>query len=361
MKHARLHLISALVCLARVARADLPMLMRELPSNTFSMGARVCSGAPYESDELPVHAVMLGHYLMGEAEVTIAQFCEMLNQRPTWFYVAPATDDGTSNACYAVVRFNGAGSEPVAWLTVQAQVLSNNAGVWQPALASRSNHPIVNVTWFGAVLFCNYLSARDGFIPLYSTSDWSCDWYSAAMTNAGYHLPTESQWEYAAGGAATGEAFPWGHFMDFSQCNATGSTTLALWPATLPVRSFASNAFGLYDMIGNVREWCNDWYDPAYYAASPVLFPKGPAAPVRGATNTVTRGGGWYYAPRYISATARAAWAPATGALDLGLRTSRFASSVPEPGVLAVGALACLGIGTRARPAACRRRRACAR
>jgi formylglycine-generating enzyme len=270
----------------------------------------------------------------------------------------PATDDGTSNRCYGVVRFTGTRMEPLAWLTVVGPVITNVAGVWQPALAARSNHPIVNVTWYGAALFCNFLSEADNLLPLYRTNDWSCNWVMANETNAGYHLPTEAQWECAARGGRSADAYPWGRFMDFSRCNVYASgdsyetNNTALWPATTPVRAYAPNGFGLYDMIGNAREWCQDWYDATYYARSPAIGPTGPDTPaswLEGGSNKVTRGGAWAYSPHYVSAAARNYQYPATGAGDLGFRVSRYANTIPEP--CAAALLSLMLLATRARRA----------
>jgi len=338
--------VAVLLCITAL---NAPAALRPIASNIFLMGARECSGAPFEADEQPVHDVMLGDFLVDDAEVTISQFCMMLNQRPEWFQQAAATEDGSSNACYGVVRFAGVGTPPVAWLTRIAQVITNNAGVWQPAVSARSTHPMVNVTWHGAALYCNYLSERDGFVPLYHTTNWSCNWVGAGDTNSGYHLPTEAQWERAAS-AGSVEAYPWGRFLDYSRANlyasgdAAESDDVAKWPATMPVRSYVSNAFGLYDMIGNVREWCNDWYQPGYYATLPFICPKGPDDPspqFAGGTNRVIRGGGWAYEPEPVSVSSRAGASPVTGAMDLGFRVSRYANALPEPGGIVSVLLLC--------------------
>ncbi len=325
-----------------------------ITSNTFIMGARCLSGAAFESDEQPAHPVMLGNYLIADAEVTMTEFCMMLNQRPAWIQNAAATDDGTANACYGVIQHTQAPHVPLVWLTTMTPVITNHAGVWQPCAAARSNHPMVHVTWYGAALYCNYLSERDGLAPMYDTADWSCRWSSAADANAGYHLPTEAQWEYAISGAAS-EAYPWGPFLLYERANVYGSNgaadDVAAWPATMPVRSYTSNAFGLYDGIGNVREWCHDWYQHDYYSTRPGLCPKGPDGPsaqYAGGTNRVVRGGGWAYQPEPVSVSSRAGAEPATGAMDLGFRVSRYALPIPEP--CAWACVAAVGAFARRRP-----------
>jgi len=134
-----------------------------------------------------------------------------------------------------------------------------------------ANHPVQNITWYEAVRWCNARSAADGLTPCYNTGSWSCD-----FTANGYRLPTDVEWEYAARGGNSGLRFPWGNLIDHSNANYysaqadsydvseeegyhPGYSTGAL-PYTSPVGSFSPNGYGLYDMAGNVWEWCWDSY-----------------------------------------------------------------------------------------------------
>lgn len=132
-----------------------------------------------------------------------------------------------------------------------------------------SSHPVHTVDWFDCVKWCNARSKKEGKTPCYNLSDWSCN-FSAN----GYRLPTNTEWEYAARGGLSNKRFPWGDTITHSQANyysfssssydvspkqgchptyATGG-----YPYTSPAGAFASNGYGLYDMVGNVWEWCND-------------------------------------------------------------------------------------------------------
>lgn len=117
------------------------------------------------------------------------------------------------------------------------------------------DHPVVGVSWDDAAEYARWVGKR---------------------------LPTEAEWEVAARGGLQGKPFPSGDDVDRKEANFSGR-------APLRVASLLANGYGLYDMAGNVREWVADYYDPHYYASSPVDNPKGPPEGKLG----VVRGGGW--------------------------------------------------------------------
>ena len=160
----------------------------------------------------------------------------------------------------------------------------NNAG-----FAKGSNHPVTTISWYDAVKWCNARSEKEGLTPCYKAggrvfrsgrSDPDCNWSAG-----GYRLPTEAEWEKAARGGLSGKLFPSGDTIQHTMANywalkdcgvddspvsgyhptyATGNT-----PYTSPVGSFAPNGYGLYDMAGNVEEWCWDRCDDKIYHTSP--------------------------------------------------------------------------------------------
>lgn len=148
-----------------------------------------------------------------------------------------------------------------------------------PSRRKGPENPVERVRWTDALKFCNARSKAEGLTPCYDLETWACD-FSAD----GYRLPTEAEWEYACragsegdysfdGGAEQLDAYAW------FKGNARRKHQ--------PVGQKSPNAFGLYDMAGNVREWCNDWYALDYYATSPTADPTGPES----GEKAVLRGG----------------------------------------------------------------------
>jgi formylglycine-generating enzyme required for sulfatase activity len=157
--------------------------------------------------------------------------------------------------------------------------------------------PVERVRWRDAKQYCNERSLLEGLKPCYNekTLEWDCD-YSAN----GYRLPTEAEWEYAARAGTDG---PY-DFGDPQKLREYGWFADNAEERTHPVGQKKPNLWELYDMYGNVSEWCEDVYSPTYYAASPAVDPRGPASPGKD-VKRVMRGGSWKASADMCRATFR--------------------------------------------------------
>jgi formylglycine-generating enzyme required for sulfatase activity len=177
--------------------------------------------------------------------------------------------------------------------------------------ATNQNQPVISLSWDDAVTWCNARSQLAGLTPVY----YADAGFTQVFTNRnavnpyvnwvanGYRLPTEAEWEKAARGGLNGQRFPWGNTISESQANYFGDTAFSfdlgpngfnavfntgVYPLTSPVGYFAANGYGLYDMAGNLQEWCWDWYGKPYGQPN-TTNPTGP----EGGFYRVLRGGDW--------------------------------------------------------------------
>ncbi len=170
---------------------------------------------------------------------------------------------------------------------------------------------MVDVSWHDAVEFCRWLSGLEG---------------------QSYRLPTEAEWEHACrAGSVTRFSCGNDEHSLLKTANARvfdteDGTRIRGHDCTLPVGSLAANAFGLYDMHGNVWQWCADWYDPGYYARAERDDPQGPSAGVQGPSGEVERvirGGSFFDHSGFARSARRSARPPHTGEFKIGFRVAR--------------------------------------
>ncbi len=199
------------------------------------------------------------------------------------------------------------------WQSVYVWATSAGYGFVNNGAGKGPNHPAQTMDWYDAVKWCNARSQQAGLTPVYYTDAGLTQVYTNGeisslyvnWTTNGYRLPTEAEWEKAARGGLSGKRFPLGNTISESQANYYGDTTLGYdlgpnsWnstfftggqPYTSPVGYFPPNGYGLFDMAGNVCQWCWDWYGTTYAGGTD---PHGPAS----GSNRALRGGYWgYYA-----------------------------------------------------------------
>ncbi|OQB83209.1 MAG: Serine/threonine-protein kinase pkn1 [Planctomycetes bacterium ADurb.Bin126] len=275
--------------------------MVRIPGGAFEMGDAKNEGM---DNERPVHAVAVRAFLMDKHEVT----------RSLWDQVAK-------------------------WAASRGYEFNDEIA------GKASDHPIHSVDWHSAVKWCNARSEKEGLTPCYTlegkvfrsgrADDLKCNWSAD-----GYRLPTEAEWEFAARGGLKGARFPSGdriaHAVANYRCVARSGKPRYAYddgptggchpvyakgdePFTSPAGAFAPNGYGLYDMAGNVWEWCWDWRGGDYYEHSPKADPRG----AEEGRNRALRGGSWKADTDQARLSYRQSSSPKSADRSIGFRCVR--------------------------------------
>jgi len=251
----------------------------QIPAGTFIIGSPD-DEVNHNENEIQ-HKVVLSAFKMSKYEITNSQFAAFLND---WKIGADGLYEAGSYPEQKLI-FPSSGDFDWGLHYVKRQWVT---------VTGYENHPVINVTWYGAAEFAKY---------------------------AGGRLPTGAEWEYACR-AYTTTSFNTGTCLSDAQANydwsspySTCTNTKNLYPGkTQPVGSYTPNAFGLYDMHGNVWEWCSDWYGP--YSTADQTNPTGPNEGM----GRIIRGGGWANRAQYCRSAIRYRSYPDDGNYFLGFR-----------------------------------------
>lgn len=256
----------------------------QVPGGSFIMGDTRGGLTYYEQ---PIHTVVLNPFYLSKYPVTQAEYTAVMGSHPAFSY--------------------GAGD----------------------------SYPVYGLRWYSALQYCNLRSINEGLSPVYTISgstnpaDWGavptdyntvynapwdaviCNW-----TANGYRLPTEAEWEYASRGAANN---PDHLYSGSDDLNAVGWYLSNSGNSSHPVGSKSPNALGIYDMSGNLYEWCWDWWGQYYYSSSPSDNPKGPLSGLARAK----RGGYWGADVNFCRVARRSSFDPYRTAHYIGFRVCR--------------------------------------
>jgi formylglycine-generating enzyme required for sulfatase activity len=224
------------------------------------------------------------------------------------------------------------------WLMVYNWAIAHGYTFDYAGSGKASTHPVQTVDWYDCVKWCNARSEMEGKTPAYYTDAGLGVRYRAGQVapyvswSSGYRLPTEAEWEKAARGGASGQRFPWGNTISWGQANYNANPSSyaydvnptsgydatfndGVYPYTSPVGYFAANGYGLYDMAGNVWQWCWDWYGS--YSSGSQTDPRGPAT----GSYRLFRGGGWSGNAFLCRTAYRGGDFPTSGYGDVGFRS----------------------------------------
>ncbi len=306
-----------------------PAGMVWIPAGTFQMGA---DNGQARKDEYPKHTVSVDGFWMDTHEVTNAQFAEFVKatgyittaeRKPDWEEIKKQLPPGTPKPAEEVLVASSlvftAPAQPVLLQDVSQWWRWVAGASWRhpegpgSSIRGKEHHPVVHVSWDDAVAYAKWAEKR---------------------------LPTEAEWEWAARGGVQSAVYPWGN-EHIEKGTPKANTWQGRFPdqntvtdgfySTAPVKSFVANGYGLYDMAGNVWEWCSDYYRADYYqtihTAAGVKNPTGPTQSYDPQEPTVPkrvqRGGSFLCHDSYCSSyrnSARMKSSPDTGLSHTGFR-----------------------------------------
>ncbi len=305
--------------------------MVRIPAGQFNMGSLELANTK------PIHKVFLSRdVFMSKYEISNEIFCVVMN--------------------YLIDKGEVMADEKALWYVKTKQFilsLVNNPPLYYQfgleykkpyikPIVGREKHPVVGITWYGSLAFCNGLSQIEKYTQVYSENVFleQCNW-----NNDGYRLPTEAEWEYSARGGDKRKNYPWGDYIDGHYANyfSSGDPFEKNWPEPWSnggptsfigyyngethgdfITKSNESPFGVFDMAGNVAEWCWDILGDDYSLIKSTINPNGQSKTMTYEPR-VYRGGSWLNNQNDLRIYRREGLSPLSSAYDVGFRIVRIA------------------------------------
>lgn len=365
-----------------VSTNPVPIALARIPSGSFTMGNSftnlAAQGIEGYATELPLHEVEVSEFFIGRFEITNEEMARALQ----WAYEQGRVAVTNVGGLVCAVNTEGTNSQRLLYLSMATSQIVFTNDVFA-VMEGKTNFPCFYVTWYGALAYCNYLSAMEGLPPAVDFNSWAVN-----IASTGYRLPAEAEWEKACRGGAAGTHFPWPndssqgtnfylYSVDPRKANQIdyryrvtidgtnylylnqpkhpwsgepvkttpvgyydGAQVVTNWTTNVVYRgddygqtNDMGNGYGLYDMGGNVYEWCLDYMVTNWYSKPESTMPDAVATNESLSFHSyrVFRGGGWThyfpeaynYDPSALRCSFRASY-PATEPENyLGFRVAR--------------------------------------
>jgi len=261
---------------------------------SFMMGNNLADGKTNgDLDEKPAHKVTLNSFYICEHELTVKEYREYV-EAVKKSMPNPPNEEWMNSHIDTKKYYVSSGKKWWGWNDLD---------------------PIHNVTWYEAVDYCNWLSKKEGLQQAYYKNEddgWDLD-----LTKNGYRLPTEAEWEFAARGGNKSKGFKYSGSNNIKEVAWFDDNTGLSGPQTIKTKK--PNELGIYDMSGNVWEWCSDYYKASYYSSCPENNPMFSVA----MGYRITRGGSWHYQGEFTTVTSRDGPKPAFSNYNFGFRLVR--------------------------------------
>ncbi len=287
------------------SQSDPAMIL--VKGGSFSMGNPYTDAAKKgDADEKPVHQVKVNDFYIGKYEVSVKEYKDFINDNTFTEFASlrshkmPATPDTT-------------------WMSEHSDTKKHYESTLLKWWGWIDEFPMQYLTWYDAVAYCNWLSSKKGLNKCYTynetTKSVTCD-----FTQNGYRLPTESEWEFAAAGGTLTKGYRFSGSNNSADVVWYDETTSYKGPQKIGTK--AANELGIYDMTGNVWEWCYDYYSPFYYNNSTKENPINETA----TGYKVIRGGAWHYRLEYATVYTRDGPEPSYTNYNYGFRLAKNAN-----------------------------------